>query len=113
MTIMKLVMRRRMISTRRRGTVLAAVALLLSTNIWVASAAGEESSGGGCYDAGPHKCSCDPGSCTAELCEAQENRFWTDGCPRHCRPSDCQPQPSDAPTQTRYGGLVCVCRNRV
>ena len=48
---------------------------------------------------GPHKCSCDPGSCTAELCEAQIDRFWTDGCPRHCSPSDCQP-PSDGPTDS-------------
>merc|ERR1712238_626323 len=53
----------------------------------------EGGSGGACYDMTVHQCSCDPGSCTAELCQAQDG-IWTAECPNHCRTSDCQPPSS-------------------
>merc|ERR1712238_348217 len=53
----------------------------------------EGSSGGACYDMTVHQCSCDPGSCTAEMCQAQDG-IWTAECPNHCRTSDCQPPSS-------------------
>jgi len=52
---------------------------------------------GACYDMTVHQCSCDPGSCTAELCQAQDG-IWTAECPTHCRASDCQ--------QSSEGGVV-------
>merc|ERR1719491_1566742 len=44
---------------------------------------------GACYDMTVHKCSCDAGSCTAESCNAKQDHMWTDTCPDHCDPSEC------------------------
>jgi len=43
---------------------------------------------GACYDMTVHQCSCDPGSCNAELCKAQDG-IWTAECPNHCSTSEC------------------------
>lgn len=49
---------------------------------------GDSNISGACYDMTVHQCSCDPGSCNAELCKAQ-NGIWSEECPNHCS-SECQ-----------------------
>ena len=49
---------------------------------------GDSNISGACYDMTAHQCSCDPGSCNAELCKAQ-NGIWSAQCPNHCS-SECQ-----------------------
>jgi len=56
---------------------------------------------GACYDMTIHKCSCDPGSCTAESCNAKQDHIWTDTCPDHCDPSECTEDGDDSDIASR------------
>merc|ERR1711933_538404 len=81
----------------------------------------EESLPGGCYDQTIHKCGCQMGYCTKEMCESK-GRIWADGaggsrpCPQFCDPEICEDTteevpmeipvdytPSESPTITRGG----------
>jgi len=56
---------------------------------------------GACYDMTIHKCSCDPGLCTAESCSSKQDHIWTDTCPDHCDPSECTEDGDDSDNARR------------